>query len=488
MGSKWEFVVRTGRAATWSLVTLLLVSACGSEMSPAPTVTAGPPGSTATNSGPPTLSPAPATPLPSATTPVATETPLPTPTPSPTPPVRPAAVRESLVGAGSEPTVAVSPRGELAVVVQDIAWPQNCSRPAVRFSAVGGASWSPPSHPWGSHCVDIHAVIAWGAGARLWAGDAVGVTGGVRMAVTYSDDLGRTWAAPWIEPFTPAWSGCFPTLAVDMDPSSRTYGTLYVAYNWLPNASGPGLHVLVKPLHGPWAQVEVPVVGLAGYPAHDRIGYRLVATTTGALVSFYEADLRQFVGEFSPGNSAPGNVGRQGFATAAITFNGATVKVGRPQWATSVSGSNAVYLEPQWQSQIAVDSSGGITRRWLVVESGGRVRVGWSGNGGTWTWSTLGAGFKPSLAVSSGADGGVVFVGWHALRDGRVQNEWAVSYDHGRTWSKPRLVSGATWVLPDVSNGTGLRENATYGGGAFYWAWADTRSGPIVTYLAAVRP
>ena len=46
-------------------------------------------------------------------------------------------------------------------------------------------------------------------------------------------------------------------------------------------------------------------------------------------------------------------------------------------------------------------------------------------------------------------------------------------------------MSAATWVIPDVINGTGLRENATYGSGAFYWAWADTRSGPIVTYLAS---
>ena len=267
-----------------------------------------------------------------------------------------------------------------------------------------------------------------------------------------------------------------------------TYGTLYVAYNWLPSAAGPGLHVLAKPLHGPWAQVEVPAVGLAGYPAHDRIGYRLAATATGALVSFYEADLRRFFGEFSPANGAAGNVGRQGFATATISFDGTRLTVARPQWATTVSGSSAVYLEPQWQSQLAVDTSVGASRRWLVVESGGRIKVGRSGSSGAWTWITLAAGFKPSLAVSSGAGGGVVFVGWHVLHDGQVQNEFALSYDHGRTWTRPRLVSAATWVIPDVINGTGLRENATYGDGAFYWAWADTRSGAIVTYLAAVRP
>jgi hypothetical protein len=476
--------VRTGRAATLASVALLVVAACGAEVSPAPTLTAGPPGATATAtataSEPPTPSPAPPTPVPSTTQP---------PAPTPAPSARPApSVQESLVGAGSEPTVTVGPRGKIAVVVQDIAWPQNCGRPAVRFSSDGGRTWSPPSQPWGSHCLDIHAIIAWGASGRLWAADAMGVTGGVRLAVTSSDDLGHTWAAPWIEPFTPAWSGCFPTLAVDMDASSRAYGTLYVAYNWLPSTAGPGLHVLAKPLHGPWVQTEVPAVGLPGYPAHDRIGYRLVATSTGALVSFYEADLRRFMGEFSPENGAAGNVGRQGFATAAIGFDGTNLTVGRPQWATTVSGSNALYLEPQWQSQVAVDTSGGASRRWLVVESGGRIRLGRTGSTGAWTWITLGAGFKPVLAVSSGPTAGIVFVGWHVLHDGKVQNEWALSYDHGRTWTKPRLVSGATWVLPDVINGTGLRENATYGDGRFYWAWADTRSGPLVTYLAAVRP
>lgn len=477
----------TGRTATLALAIVLVVSACGAEVSPAPSLTASPAPSSVTSVVPsPTLSPT-LTPAPSPTVP--TVTPSPSPTPAPAPSGRPAAtVRESVVGAGSEPTVAVGPGHEIAVVAQQIAWPQNCGRPAVRFSADGGVTWGAASHPWGSNCEDIHAVIAWGPGRRLWAADAMGVTGGVRLAVTYSDDLGGTWAVPWIEPFTPAWSGCFPTLAVDMDASSRAYGTLYVAYNWLPSTAGPGLHVLAKPLHGPWVQAEVPAVGLAGYPAHDRIGYRLAPTATGALVSWYEADLRRFMGEFSPQNGVAGNVGRQGFATAPIGFDGTTLTVGRPQWATTVSGSSAVYLEPQWQSQVAVDTSGGASRRWLVVESGGRIRLGRSGSTGAWTWSTLATGFKPVLAVSTGPAAGIVFVGWHVLHDGKVQNEWALSYDHGRTWTRPRLVSGATWVLPDIINGTGLRENATYGDGRFYWAWADTRSGPLVTYLAAVRP
>ncbi len=481
-----EGIVRTSRAATFAAVLLLTASACGATASPAPAVTPGMPGPGASTVAPFTAPPATPTPAASA---ASTVTPQPTATSTPAPSARPApSVRESLVAAGSEPTVAVSPRGELAVVVQDIAWPQRCSRPAVRFSRNGGKAWSQPSHPLGSRCEGIHAVIAWGPDDRLWVGDAMGVAGGVRMAVTYSDDFGRTWAAPWIEPFTPAWVGCFPTMAVDTDPDSPNYGTLYVAYNWLPSAAGPGLHVLAKPLRGRWAQVEVPVVGLPGYPAHNRIGYRLVATAAGAMVSFYEADLRRFLTEAPLSNGPASNVGRQGFATAAIRFDGTTLAVGHPVWATDVSGSGTLYLGPQWQSQLAVDDSRGGARLWLAIESGGRIRVGRSGVGGGWAWITLGAGFKPVLAVSSGPDAGVVFVGWHVVHDGTIQNDWTLSYDHGRTWLPPRLVSGATWQFPTVVNGTGLRENATYDDPFFYWAWADTRSGSIRTYVAAVRP
>jgi hypothetical protein len=473
-----EGSVRKRRSAAFAMFVLLTASACGTTVSPAQRVTPGMPRAEASTATPLTARLA---------TPPAKGAPTDTPTPAPSGRGAPT-VHEWLVAAGSEPTVAISPGGELAVVVQEIAWPRSCSRPVVRFSRDGGKAWSQSSHPWGRRCEDIHAVIAWGPDDRLWAGDAMGVAGGVRMAVTYSDDFGRTWATPWIEPFTPAWVGCFPAMTVDTDPDSPNFGTLYVAYNWLPSPAGPGLHVLAKPLRRPWAHVEVPVVGLPGYPAHNRIGYRLVATAAGAMVSFYEADLRRFPTEAILSNGPAGNVGRQGFATAAIRFDGTTLAVGTSEWATDVRGVGTLYLEPRWQSQLSVDDSGGGPRLWLAIESGGRIRVGRRGVGGSWAWMTLGAGFKPVLAVSSGPDSGLVFVGWHVMRDGTIRNEWTVSYDHGRTWLPTRLASDATWRFPTAVVGTGLRENATYGDHSFYWAWADTRSGRIMTYMAAVRP
>jgi hypothetical protein len=469
---------------------LLATSACDSTLTGVPSVEM--PTSRAASPATPLTSPF-ATPQPSAASlpidiPGTNATPATPHGPNADSTVRPApTVRESFVVAGSEPAVAVGQEGELAVVVQEIEWPRACSRPVVRISRDGGTTWSRPSRPWGRRCEGIHAVTAWGPDHRLWVSGTVGVTGGVRVAITHSDDFGRTWSAPWVEPYTPAWVGSFPAMAVDTDPRSPNYGTVYVAYNWLPGLAGPGVHVLAKPLHGGWAQVEVPPVGLRGYPAHNRIGYRIVPTAAGSVVSFYEADLRRFPATAILSNGSAANVGRQGFATAAIRFDGRTLRAGSPEWATDVGGGGSLYLDPRWQSQLAVDTETGASWTWLTVESHGRIIVGRSQGGGRWVWTTLAAGFKPVLAVSSAPDAGVVFVGWHAMLHGRIQNYWSLSHDDGRTWLPPHLVSGASWRYPDRINGTGLRENAAYGRGLFYWAWADTRSGPIDTYLAAVR-
>ena len=486
-----RLVARLGRAVAVAAALMLATSGCGSMAAGVPPVHTGTPRTEAPTTTP-VASPRDAPLLPAASQP--SDTPQPAVAPQPSNPETPTSmrpdptVRESLIGAGSEPTVAISPGGVLAVVVQDIAWPRSCSRPAVRISHDGGVTWSPPSHPWDRRCEGIHAVIAWGPDDRLWFGGAVGVAGGVRMAVTHSDDFGRTWSAPWVEPYTPAWVGCFPAIAVDTDPASLNYGTLYVAYNWLPSLAGPGVHVLAKPPHGPWAQVEVPAVRLHGFPAYNRIGYRIVPTANGPVVSFYEADLRRFPAESILSNGPAANVGRQGFATAVISFDGRRLIAEAPRWAADVGGGGSLYLDPRWQSQLGIDTSNGTVTMWLAVESQGRIMVGRSRTGGRWIWTTIGAGFKPVLAVSSGSDPGVIFLGWHAMQHGTIQNVWTISYDDGRTWLPPRLVSAARWTFPDRINGTGLRENAAYGHGNFYWAWADTRLGSTKTYMAVVRP
>ncbi|HEX7612492.1 MAG TPA: hypothetical protein VF371_06925, partial [Candidatus Limnocylindrales bacterium] len=139
---------------------------------------AGPAGSAATAT--------PATPS------VAPATLSPTPASPPTP-----EVREFFVAKGIEPSVAADPArpGVVAVASANTAFvdlSHGCSVPSVRVSEDGGATWGAAAYPWGRKCEDLHAVIAWGPGSRLWAGEAVSVSGGVAMSVTHSDDLGKT--------------------------------------------------------------------------------------------------------------------------------------------------------------------------------------------------------------------------------------------------------------------------------------------------------
>jgi hypothetical protein len=299
------------------------------------------------------------------------------------------------------------------------------------------------------------------------------------MSITYTDNLGKSWARPYIEPYTRAWVGCFPMIIVDNDKTSPSYGTLYVAYNWLPNRNGPGLHVLAKPLNGPWSAVEVPVVGLKGYPAHNRIGYRLAPLNGGLVVSWYESDLRAFPSDILSDGAAR-NVGRRGFAVATLGWSGATLSVKSVEWAVSVAGNNRLVLDPRWQSQLAIDNG----QIFLVVENGGRVDLGRKTDTG-WTWRILSGGFKPTLAASGD---GIIFVGWHQASGATVRNYYTLSYDNGATWTAAKQVDGAKWRLPNVINGTGLREDAVYGNGSFYWAFGDTRSRGTSIYVARITP
>jgi hypothetical protein len=348
----------------------------------------------------------------------------------------------------------------------------------VSISHDSGKTWVSGGRPWGSSCQDIHAVVAWGPNGRLWAGNAVW-SSGMKMSVTYSDNFGKTWAKPYITPYTKGWVGCFPMIIVDNDPASPHYGTLYAAYNWNAGSTGPGLKVMAKPLNGSWSAVEVPVVGLKGYRAHNRIGYRLEPTPDGLVVSWYESDLRVFPSDILTDGSG-GNVGRRGFAVATLSWSGATLGVKGVEWAVSVGGNSNITLDPRWQSQLAIDNG----QTFLVVENGGKVDLGHRTSAG-WTWKMLATGFKPTLAASGD---GVLFVGWHAMSGSSVRNLYSISYDNGATWTKPAYVDGAKWRIPSVTNGAGLRENAVYGDGSFYWAFGDTRSGSTAITVARVRP
>ena len=410
-----------------------------------------------------------------------------TPVPSPTPAAPPnPQVRETFVAQGTEPTVAADPSnpGVVAVISQNIymSGPSSgCSRPSVRISHDGGVTWGRPAYPWANQCQDIHATIAWGPRSRLWVGDAIGVPGGVAMSVAYTDDLGATWAGRFVQHFTKPWIGCYPSITVDDWPGSPNFGTVYVAYNWLPGASGTGVAVMASRTGIGWVHTEVALDSPpAGYPFTWTIGYRIKAAPDGtAMVSFYQSNLRSWdeSNMFSEGSG--GNVGARGFETAVIHFDGKRLTADPPATAVSVDHASA-----QWQSGLAFDDTG---QAWMAVEDGIGISVGRL-NGSWQNFSIPGKdSFKPSVAVS----GRTIFVGWHAEDpDGRVWTYYSLSYDGGETFLTPALVTGATWYPASAAslvNGVGLRENADAADGLFYYVYGDARSGAGV-YLAQIRP
>lgn len=404
---------------------------------------------------------------------------------SPSPTVRPdPSVSEFFVAKGTEPTTAADPfRPGIVAVASESLLPtgatSGCRWPIVRVSRDGGATWGGADYPWGVHCGDIHTVIAWGPGGRLWAGNAAGVTGSLSMSVTHSDDLGETWSTPFIEHFTPPWVGCFPTLAVDDWPASPNFGTVYVAYNWLPNQYGPGVSVMASRDGKTWVHTEVPIETSRDYPYAWRFGYRIAAAPDGtAYVSYYQSSLRLWSAAdlFKEGNSS--NVGRRGFQVARIRFDGQELTADQPVWATNVGSMDA-----QFQSSLAVDDSG---QAWLAVQNAGEIRVARLDGSGTWQHLSVPSqsSFKPSLAIS----GRTVFVGWHATdKGGRIRTYYTFSYDGGATFLPPTLVTTAYWYDPDLMNSVGLRENADFANGVVYYAYGDARSG-IGVYLAQIRP
>jgi hypothetical protein len=442
-------------------------------------------------------------PSPTATAIVAVPTASPTPTASPSPkptatPHDPTVVREVRVLSGTEPDVAASPYrpGLVAVISQNVS-SAGCAQPAVAISTNSGASWRTPTYPW-KGCQDKHATIAWGPGpgpgsSRLWAANAIGVTGGLALSVTFSDDLGATWARPYVSRSTPPWSGCFPSIAVDNWPASPDFGTVYVAYNWLTSPQSVGIEILASRDGVAWSHADVPVSPYSGYPYAWRFGYRLAtAPTGGAYVSFYEGDMAVWNAADMWEIGRPSNTGRAGYAMSRIDYSGSGVlSATAPTWLTNVRVSTSAIFDPECQSELAVDRYGGM---WLVLSDrptigGGYVKVGHSVDGGdTWNWSELNVpgteGFKASLAIS----GRTVFVGWHAMaKSGAVRTYYSTTNDGGLTFTAPALVSAATFRVPAIVNGTGLREAATAAGGLVYYAWGDARNG-LAIYVAVVAP
>jgi hypothetical protein len=409
------------------------------------------------------------------------------PSPSPSP-VRQPKVTEFYVAKATEPTVTADPShpGMLAVASQNVVMntpTSGCSKPAVRVSRDDGATWGTPTYPWGIGCQDIHATVAWGVNGRLWAGDAMGVPGGVAMSVSYSDDLGLHWTKPVAQKFTQPWSGCYASITVDTWSGSPNYGTIYVTYNWLASSHGPGVAVLASRDGINWSHTEVALETLPGYPFAWRIGYRVKAAPDGsAFVSFYQSDLQTW-SQYNMMNEGRGaNIGRMAFQISRIHFQGQTLSADAPYVAATVDDTEA-----EWQSGLAVDKWG---EPWLAVESQGRISVG-SPSGGWRQFEVTGyTSFKPSLAIS----GETIFVGWHVIDvQSQVWTYYTLSYDGGHTFLPPARITSTFWHAPKVVNGVGLRECADASDGVFYYAYGDNRVTPTGTsaagvYVARIQP
>lgn len=419
-------------------------------------------------------------------------------------------VRESKVlldvraALGSEPTISVSPFGSnlLAVSYQHVKY-SGCDLSGVRISKDGGKTWKvTEQQPWKGSCPDFHGQVAWGPGpkpgsSRLWWADAMLLgSHNVSPGIAYSDDLGKTWKL-YIEKRTPPWVGGFPDITVDNNKTSPNFGAVYVAYNWLESSNGPGLSVIASGDNGKsWQIVQVPHVQLKGFPDWWRIGYRLKTAPDGSvIVSFYQSNMKYWSKNDIFNQGGPDNIGRLGFATAQLHFDPKTKKLtaDKPVWAISLSSKNT---KPQWQTGLDIDQSSG--RVFMSVADSaknGIIRVGHSDDKGkSWNWKTLGVSGESNRKPSIASQDGVVFVGFHGLdKKGTVGTYFTVSYDNGKTFSTPKLVTKnrykQAWIN-GVVNGTGLRENVTFGpNGYIYYAYGVALpGGKVETRVAVIIP
>jgi BNR/Asp-box repeat. len=428
-----------------------------------------------------------------------------------------------------EPIVATHPTdpNRIAVVYQHRGPGTACSlNPIIRISHDGGRSWrstkrSPAARS--GRGLDLHAAIAWGPGpsgaSRLyWTDMTTPGCGDARFSLStaYSDNEGDTWSALHVERRTPPWVGGFPEIAVDRDPASPDYGTVYVGYNWLPGgARGPGFRLLASADFGQtWRSTDIaPAPSPRGYSDWWRIAYRLRTSPDGGVyASWYQVDLRRWDRTRIFAKGGPRNVGRLGVAVARVDFDRATKKfhVGRSRIATTVpetafttSGGSApgtagnIRPDPMWQQGFDVDQATG--RLYVAVATygaasdrrpRGTIRVGHSDDAGeTWSFSLLpsapdvGGHHQSSIKPNLVAGPGYVLVTFHTLDDVRswatVGSAYTFSTDGGATWRTPAPVSKARWRaenLGGVVNGIGLRERAErLADGDVFWAYGDGR-------------
>jgi hypothetical protein len=338
-------------------------------------------------------------------------------------------------------------------------------------------------------------------------------TGRFSLTTAHSDDEGRSWSPLRVERSTPPWVGGFPDIAVDRDPHSPNYGTVYVAYNW-DGRRGPGFRLLASSDYGrTWKRTEIPPVKLAtGARAWWRIAYRLRPASDGSIyATWYQVDMRRRDRANIFAKGGPGNVRRLGVGMARVTFDrrSGTFDVDRPRliarvrktaWttsATSAAGTDGnIRPDPMWQYGFDVDPEGGLH----VAVGGygpaprgrphGSIEVGSSRDRGrTWSYTALPAPSdvhgrrQSSLRPNLIAGPGYVVVTLRLLDDvaraATVGLAFSVSHDGGRSWGPPQRVGATRWRASDlggVVNGVGLRERAErLADGDVFWAYGDAR-------------
>ena len=428
--------------------------------------------------------------------------PTPVPAPEAAPDPQPRVIAEVNTGLGSEPSIAVSPYDEnlVAMGYNYVALHAGIPQNGIRISQDGGKTWKEVARePWrGQGYPDYHGVVAWGPGeqpgsSRLWWVDAVirgnPAPGNDRyQTVAYSDDLGKNWNFHVFKD-TPPWIGGFPNLTVDNNPESPNFGTTYVAYNWLESAKGPGLAVAASKDGKNWQVTQVPAPeDAAGYPDYWRINYKPKATSTGVDVLFYQTNTKNW------NKNDPFSEGRKGetaYYLAQLSFDEkAKLKVDNVLPAPDLKGVSwgSVY-DPETQNGFAIDHN---DVPWMAFTSAGKIIIGnMSDSRDQLPWMEFSLSgttcFKPSLAVGKNYE---IFVGFHAVKNGRVGTYFMVSYDNGQNWTSPQLVTRSTWrfsSLPKDSNGTGLREGIDVSpNGNIYYTYADNRNGRLSAYVAII--
>ncbi len=428
-----------------------------------------------------------------------------------------------------EPVVATHPTDpdRVAVVYQHRGPGTACGlNPTIRLSHDRGVTWQSTRKSPGAGSgrgMSLHASIAWGpgpsGGSRLyWANMTVPSCGDGRFSLStaYSDDEGRSWSKLYVERETPPWVGGMPEIAVDRNPASPNFGSVYIGYNWFARgARGPGFHVLASADFGrTWVSTEIASApSPRGYGDWWRIGYRLrPAPDGGVYASWYQVDLRRWDRANIFAKGGPTNVGRLGVAVARLEFDRAreTFAVGPsriaatvPETAFTTSGASAsgtagnIRPDPMWIHGFDVDPATGSL--YVSVASygpahggapRGTIQVGRSDDrGGTWSFSRLpaagdiGGRRQSSIRTNLVAGPGYVLVTFHTLDDAggaaTIGSAFTVSTDGGATWRTPSAVSGERWRasnLGGVINGTGLRERAErMADGDVFWAYGDGR-------------